>query len=576
MAYDGIVTRAVTESLQQMMTGSRVTKIYQPHKTDLLFHIRSQRKNYKLLFSANAQFARCHLITAAMENPKEPSMFCMLLRKHLEGSIIDQISQDGFERIIHIDFRSRDELGDTVYKRLIIELMGKHSNIILTEKDSGRIIDSIKHLSPSVNRYRTVLPGQAYVSPPPQNKYDPLKVSENDLLKVLDLNAGKIDRQLVQNISGFSPQLAKEIIHRAGLPTIDAILKSFFAVQNQIKQGDYKPNIVYEKQGKDQFHVIDMTHQSGQHKFYDDVHRMLEDYYLIKSESDQVKQRAGDLSHFMINEQKKNQTKLKKLYRTLKESEEAKTFQLYGELVTAHMHMIKQGDKELEAVNYYDENQSKIIIPLNPNKTPSENAQSYFKKYNKAKNAKYMVEKQIEKTKEEIDYFDRLLQQIESASLKDIDEIREELEDGGYLKRKNRGKQKNKKQKPQLEKYTATDGTLILVGKNNKQNDFLTTKEANSNETWLHTKDIPGSHVVIRSQDFSDETLMEAANLAAYFSKSKLSSSVPVDYTLIKHVKKPSGAKPGFVIYDHQKTVYVTPDEQLVIKMRKEPSAHQS
>lgn len=501
-------------------------------------------------------------------------MFCMLLRKHLEGSIIEAINQNGFERIIHIDFRTRDELGDIIYKRLIIELMGKHSNIILTEKASGRIIDSIKHLSPSVNRYRTVLPGQTYVSPPPQDKFDPLEAAEQDLLKVLDFNAGKIDRQLVNHIGGFSPLLSKEILHRAGLPTRDAVLKAFFEVQKDIKQSDYKPNIIYQDQGKDQFHVLDITHLSGQRKFYENIHQMLEDYYLIKAESDLVKQRAGDLSHFIMNELKKNQTKLKKLYRTLEQSKEAKTYQLYGELLTAHMHMIKQGDKNVEVINYYDENQDKISIPLNPNLSPSENAQAYFKKYNKAKNAKIMVEQQIEKTIEEIDYFERLLQQIESASLKDIDEIREELEDGGYLKRKNRSKPKNKKSKPELEKYYSSDGTLILIGKNNKQNDFLTTKEANSHETWLHTKDIPGSHVVIRSKDFSQETLMEAANLAAYFSKSRLSSRVPVDYTLIKHVRKPSGAKPGFVIYDHQKTVYVTPDEQLVMKMRKEPSAH--
>ncbi|GAY74457.1 fibronectin/fibrinogen-binding protein [Sporolactobacillus inulinus] len=245
---------------------------------------------------------------------------------------------------------------------------------------------------------------------------------------------------------------------------------------------------------------------------------------------------------------------------------------MYGELLTASMHQIKRGDQRAEVVNYYDPNQEKVTIKLNPNRTPSENTQAYFKKYNKAKTAKHVVAEQVVETQREIAYFEGLVQQIESASLKDIEEIREELVDGGYLKKKHRQKERKSKHKPVLDHYYASDGTLILVGKNNKQNDYLTTKAAARDEIWLHTKDIPGSHVVIRSQDPSEETLLEAAHLAAFYSKSRMGSGVPVDYTKVRYVKKPSGAKPGFVIYTDQKTVYITPDESLVLKMRNQPA----
>ncbi|TCP29122.1 putative ribosome quality control (RQC) complex YloA/Tae2 family protein [Scopulibacillus darangshiensis] len=567
MVYDGIVTRAVTKSLQ-ILPGGRLSKIYQPHPSELLFHVRAHGSNYKLLLSTNAQFARYHLTKATYDNPKEPSMFCMLLRKHLEGSIIDSLEQVGCERIVHLDFRAKNEFGDLTYKRLIIELMGRHSNIILTDRESGRIVDSIKHLSPSMNSYRTVMPGLDYISPPHQDKLNPLEATPEDLLRVLDFNAGRLENQIVQAVSGFSPQLAKEMLHQAGLPHRDAVAEAFANIQEKLNTNKYQPAIIYSPNGKDQFHVIEMSHLKGNHDIYQDVNKMLEHYYATKAESDLVKQKANDLHKFISNEKKKNHTKLKKLNRTLKEAEESATFQLYGELLTANMHLMKKGDEKIEAVNYYDENQEKITIALNPNKTPSENAQFYYKKYNKAKTAKKVVEQQINMTEQEIDYFDRLMQQIESASLKDVEEIRDELEEGGYLKKRKKKQSKNHKQKPHLEHYYSSNGTLILVGKNNKQNDYLTTKEAKTDETWLHTKDIPGSHVVIRTKDVTENTLLEAANLAAYFSKSKMSSSVPVDYTLIKHVKKPNGAKPGYVIYDHQKTIYVTPDEQLVLKLK--------
>lgn len=295
---------------------------------------------------------------------------------------------------------------------------------------------------------------------------------------------------------------------------------------------------------------------------------MLDRFFFGKAERDRVKQQAHDLERFMQNEKNKNEKKLIKLEKTLQDAGKADKYQLFGELLTANMYALKKGDKDIEVVNYYDENGGTVKIALDPLKTPSENAQRYFQKYQKAKNSIVVVEEQIEKTKEEILYFDSLLQQMEAASSKDIEEIREELAEEGYMRNRKTKNAKKKPTKPVLDKYVASDGTEIFVGKNNKQNDYLTTKFARRDEIWLHTKDIPGSHVVIRSLEPAEETLLEAAKIAAYYSKAKESSSVPVDFTKIRHVKKPSGAKLGFVTYDNQQTVYVTPDADTVMKLK--------
>ncbi len=567
MSFDGIVTRSVVNELHSALHTGRIVKVYQPQDTDLLLHVRAGRTTHKWLISANAQFSRTHLTTESLENPKEPPMFCMVLRKHLEGAFIEKIEQQGFERTIHVSIKGKNDIGDTVQKTLIIELMGKHSNIILVDH-KDMILDAIKRLSPAVNRHRTILPGRPYVLPPEQGKANPLEIDRDGLLRRLDFNAGKLDRQLLAAVEGFSPLLTKEIVFRAGLSHKETLLDAFFALQDQIKKQEFEPNIVQVPGQREAFHVIALTHLDGKVERYDSVSEMLASYYSLKAESDAVKQKAGDLGRVVSTEYKKNESKLIKLYATLKESEEAATYQLNGELLTAHMHMVKKGDASVTVVNYYDPEQQSIEIALDLNRTPSENAQRYFKKYNKLKSAKKAVEEQIEQTKEEMIYLDHVSQQIESASLRDIEEIREELEEGGYVRKRKRRAKTTKPTKPVIESYTATDGTTILVGKNNRQNDYLTMRLADSEDVWLHTKDIPGSHVVIRSNSPSEETIKEAAGLAAYFSKSRLSSGVPVDFTEVKHVRKPNGAKPGFVIYDHQNTIYVTPDERLVQKLK--------
>ncbi|MGO4887841.1 NFACT family protein [Anaerobacillus sp. MEB173] len=569
MSFDGIVTNAVTTELSNELTTGRVTKIYQPFKTELIFTIRANGKNQQLLLSANPSFARVHLTNEKYDNPKEPPMFCMLLRKHLEGSIIEKIEQTEMERIITIHIKGTDELGDRAYKKLIIEIMGRHSNIILLNQEDGKIIDSIKHIPPALSSYRTILPGHLYKEPPSQDKLNPLTVDKETFLKKIDFNAGKLENQIIHQFTGISPTVAKEIVSRAGLANRDNLPQSFIDVMTQIKEKNFEPQMIM-CENKEYFSVIPLTHVKGEVRRFVNSSEMLDRYFYGKAERDRVKQQATDLERFLKNELQKNKKKIKKLQNTLKDAEKAQQFQRYGELLTANLYLVKRGDKDITVVDYYDEQGRTVTISLDPQKSPSDNAQQYYRKYTKAKNSVAVVEEQIEKANEEIIYLEQLIQQMESALPKDVEEIREELVEEGYIRNRQKGQKKKKKDiKPVLEQYLSTEGIEILVGKNNKQNEYLTNKLARQDETWLHTKDIPGSHVVIRSQSYGEQTLLEAANLAAFFSKAKHSSSVPVDYTKIRHVKKPSGAKPGFVIYEQQTTIYVTPNEDLVLSLRK-------
>lgn len=570
MSFDGFMTRAITNELSHLLTSGRISKIYQPFKTELLFTIRARGKNHQLLLSANANFARIHLTTEKYDNPAVPPMFCMLLRKHLEGSLIENIEQLEMERIIIFTLRSKDELGDESYKKLYVEIMGRHSNITLVDAESGLILDSIKHISLSQSSYRTVLPGHTYKLPPNQEKADPFALDEEQLLRRIDFNAGKIDRQLVEQLAGLSPQLAADMLYRAGSVVNKTTLPpAVLEVISMAREHRYQPEMLVTKQGKELFSPFSLQHVDGERRRFATVSELLDRFYFGKAERDRVKQQAHDLERFLRNEKQKNEKKIKKLEKTLKQAEQAALYQKLGELLTANLHLVPRHAKEIEVIDYYDENAGKLVIPLDPQKSASQNAQSYFKRYNKAKNSLKVVEEQIQKAEEEIVYFDQLIQQTESAAPRDIEEIREELMEEGYLRRRHAPKKKKKETKPQVEQYRSSTGIDFFVGKNNKQNDYVTNTLGRQDEIWLHTKDIPGSHVLIRSTDPDETTLQEAATVAAYFSKARQSSSVPVDYTRIRHVKKPNGAKPGFVIYEQQTTLFVTPDEDLVRSLRK-------
>ncbi|MEC3886154.1 NFACT RNA binding domain-containing protein [Halobacillus sp. HZG1] len=569
MSFDGIVTRAITNELNETIQSGRIMKIYQPTETELVFTVRSNRKKQTLLLSAHPSYARFHLTEDQYHNPKEPPMLCMLLRKHLIGGFIERIEQVDMERIVKFHIRTRNEVGDETMKTLIIEVMGKHSNILLVDEEEGHMLDSIKHLPPSQNRHRTIMPGQPYKLPPEQGKINPVDLDPDSFIRKLDFNSGKMDKQILNVVMGFSPMITKEIVHRAGLGGSQTVKEAYREIREIILNHAYEPQI--HRAEKEQFYVIPLHAFSDDVEKFESVSAMLDDYYSGKAERDRVKQQAGDLHRFLKNERDKNKRKIKKHETTLKKSESAEEYQKLGELLTAHMHMVKTGDESVTVVDYYDPDQSEMTIELNPNKSPSENAQSYFQTYAKLKKSKEVVQIEIQKAEDEILYFDRLIQQVETAREEDIEEIREELREQGYLKKKpaTKGNRKNKPQKPKPESFESTDGTLIYVGRNNKQNEYLTNRMANKMDIWLHAKDIPGSHVVIRDEDPSEDTLFEAAQLAANFSKSSRSSSVPVDYTRIRHVKKPSGAKPGFVTYDQQQTLFVTPDSTFIKRLKK-------
>lgn len=581
MALDGLVLHAIVHELQACV-GGRINKIHQPTENDVIMHIRAQGQNVKLLLSANPTYPRVQITEQSSLNPMDAPMFCMLLRKHCESGVIEAVEQIGMERVIRMQIRHRDELGDMSTKHIIVEIMGRHSNIILLDPATETILDGIHHVTPAISSYRIVMPGSKYVTPPEQDKQNPLEADASAFKQALSQDPGeeesqeKPEHKLVAAYSGLSPLIAKEIVSRSrqdgnieNEDDLSALWTAFDGVMTAVRQHRYEPVIVeQEGTGKLFFAMTPLTHITGISTSYATPSDCLEHFYGDKAERDTVKQRVADLLRFLHNEANKNVKKLEKLQETVDDSKEADKYRILGELLTASLHLIKRGDREVEIINYYDEDQALIKINLDPLLNPSENAQRYFKKYTKMKNSTAIVEEQIAQTHQEITYLNSLLQQLSVASLTDIEEIRDELMEQGYVRDRNKKQRKKKKKdKPALACYLSSEGVPIYVGKNNTQNEYLTNRLASSMDTWLHTKDIPGSHVVIRSDSFSETTLLEAAQLAAYFSQAKHSSQVPVDYTAIKHVHKPNGSKPGFVIYVNQKTLFVTPDENMIKQM---------
>lgn len=559
MAFDGLFTTAMTEELQQLVTG-RIAKIHQPNAQEIVMHIRANSNNYKLLFSIHSAYARVQITTQTIDNPTEPPMFCTLLRKHLEGGVIAAITQEDGDRIITFDINATNEIGDPVKRIVSAEIMGRHSNVLLIDAQTNKIIDSLKHLPPAVNSYRTVMPGAAYIAPPAQQKANPFTASAEDVAAFFA--RPREAKEVQQQFAGFSTMHAQELLHRIG--DGDALT----AWQQFLQQlRDAHAPTYCEVGNKVLFSPTTITHVEEATESFTSLGALLDRVFFARAERDRVKQQAGDLERWLQNERDKLQLKMRKLEQDYARAEKLDTLQLYGELLMANIYAFSKGETSVTVANYYSEEGEMVTIPLNPRKTPVENAQHYYTRYTKAKNALIMVKQQLEKTAADLTYFELLAQQVQHASPSDIEEIREELAEQGLL-RLRASKKKKKVTKPAPESYMSSTGIPISVGKNNKQNDFLTFKLAKRFETWLHTKDIPGSHVVIHSDAPDEQTLAEAAVLSAYFSKARESSAVPVDYTEVRHVKKPNGAKPGFVIYFEQKTLFVTPDEALVMQLK--------
>ena len=586
MALDGLVIHSIVNELHNKLLGGKIDKVYQPENDEVVLHIRNNKENFKLVLSCSASNPRVYLANNyKKENPINAPMFCMLFRKYIQGGNIVDISQVGFERIIKISVESFDELKEKTTKDIIIEIMGRHSNIILTHSLDDKIIDSAKRIPPSVSRVRQILPGQTYILPPAQDKLNPIDNIDIDSFKnTLNNFDSSIFKAIYSKFLGISPVIAKEICFRANVDEntlineissddINKVYKEFISLFKDIKNNIYNPSMVMDESIDKvlDFSCINLNQFSNLSIINDDsISKILENYYATKDIKDRIHQRSSDLRKSISIKLDRLYNKLNKQQKELLESENADIYKVKGELITSYIYMIEKGMENIEVPNFYDPEYKNIKISLNKNFTPSENAQKYFKKYNKMKTAKKEITSQVEITKEEVNYLENILLSIENCeTLAELMDIREELTKVGYL----RGKINNKKETKLTTKpheFISSDGFKILVGKNNKQNDHLTLKIASNDDIWMHTKNIPGSHVIIKTdgKEVSDETIFEGAMLAAYFSKSKLSSQVPVDYTKKKNIKKPNGAKPGMVIYETNSTIYVTPTEELVAKLK--------
>jgi predicted ribosome quality control (RQC) complex YloA/Tae2 family protein len=563
MPFDGLVTASTTYVLNQKLTNGKIEKIFQPEADEILFYIHSGKITYKLLLSTNSSHARLHLISDSMANPQNPMGFCMLLRKHLLNGRITSVVQIQSERIVEIAVDSNNEMGFSVSKKIIIEIMGKHSNITLVDNQSNKIIDSIKRISLDVNRYRQVLPGFQYVYPPDQSKksfYDLSKQEFMALLNMQELSETGTPAALVAGIQGISPAFAKELCHRAS--SIDALYSVFSTYIKHLREGIFDPCVYLSSTDAPvDFHCFPLSMNAEFYKelHFNDINEATEFFFQNRESSNKLKQKSSDLLKALTNSLDKLYLKKQKLSQDLLNAENHEHFKLYGELITANMYNIHQKDTETTVLNYY--NDEYVSIPLDSRLSASKNAQSYFKKYAKAKTAVIEKNLQLKETDKDIAYLESILTYIENASeFENIEEIRQELIDGGFM-RKRKNNYRPAKIKPEPFVFISSDGFRILVGKNNRDNDILTFRTASSKDIWLHTKDIPGSHVVISSdgKPVPERTLQEAASIAAYYSKGRQSENVPVDYTQIRHVKKPAGAKPGMVIFINNKTIFVNP-----------------
>ncbi|MCB4990970.1 NFACT family protein [Streptococcus mutans] len=549
MSFDGFFLHHLTKELQEQILWGRIQKVNQPFEQELVLTIRNNRQNYKLLLSAHPVFGRVQLTKTDFQNPQSPNTFTMIMRKYLQGALIENIEQIENDRILEMSISNKNEIGDQIKVTMIIEIMGKHSNIILLDKNEGKIIESIKHIGFTQNSYRTILPGSRYLAPPKIQAQNPFTISDETLFEILqteDLAANNLQKLF----QGLGRDTAAELSQRLKTDTFKNF-KLFF-------DSPTSPTLTEKS-----FTAI--TFSNSQETF-GSLSDLLDYFYQDKAERDRIAQQASDLIHRIQNELEKNKKKLKKQEQELQDTDKAEEFRQKGELLTTHLNQVPNNQDSVELDNYYTG--QKVSIPLNKALTPSQNAQRYFKKYQKLKEAVKHLGSLISETKATIQYLESVDNALNQASLSEISEIREELVQTGFVKRRHREKiQKRKKPEP----YLASDGkTIILVGKNNLQNDELTFKMSKKGELWFHAKDIPGSHVLIKDNlNPSDEIKTDAAELAAYFSKARLSNLVQVDMIEAKKLNKPSKAKPGFVTYRGQKTLRVTPNEAKIKAMKR-------
>ncbi len=579
MAFDGLVVRALALELSEKLNNARLDKVYQPENDELLLTFHGPAGNYKLTLSANASIPRIALAEETKENPMVAPMFCMLLRKHLTSAHVTAVRQPALERLLSICFETRNELGDKVEKSLVIEIMGRHSNIILVD-ENGKVADSIKRIDFSVSSKRQILPGLPYELPPAQDKTDPLACSLEDLLAALpdESEPVRADKAILSAFQGISPLVAREIAFRAlgeadcqgnlsysQKLDIATTMQSLFA---PLKDGTPTPCYLTDSRTDKlmEFSAVPITQygESALSHQEDSMGLLISRFYKERDKKEQMTRRSATLSKLVSNHIERCAKKLALQEAELCDTEKKEEWRQFGELITANLYQMEKGMENLRVQNYFDETMSMVTIPLDSTLSPAANAQKYYKKYTKAKTAAEELLKQMTAAREELAYLESVeeaLERAETAAM--LSQIGDELAEEGYIRRTQNPKKKKDAPASPME-LTTQDGFTLLIGKNNRQNDYLTCRLAQNKDLWFHTKNIPGSHGVLRfdpSRPFTDEAILEAAQTVAYFSKAKDSAQVPVDYTEIKNVKKPSGAKPGFVIYTTNQTVYVTPKE---------------
>ena len=559
MSFDGMVTYSAAKEFSDKLRLGKIEKIYQPQPEQLLFIIHTKNGKKKLFISASGNHSAAYLVDDTPENPAVPPVFCMVLRKHLSAARITDIVQYQNDRIIEILMETVNELGFSVNKKLIIEIMGKHSNVLLIDMATDKIIDSIKHVSIDVNRARQILPGKAYQYPPAQEKIPFKDVTLTDMERLVS-HQSQPERSILSGIQGISPALAQTIAYAGDAHACFDKLEDIIA---SIDADNIRPAVYLDEKGKPvDFHITALSALEGACDTitFDTFSRAAEYFFKHRETSNTVKQKSNDLLRIVRSHLDKLKLKTQRLNEDLYKAENSEKYRLYGELLTANLHMAKQGDTFAEVINYYDG--STLKIPLDPKYSPAKNAQNFYKKYGKSKTAVKEKKIQLEEVSREIEYLESVVSYAERVkTIEEIDLLKQELIDSGFIRYRKSKRDQVKKNKPKPHRYTLSSGKTVLVVRNNKQNDWLTLKKAASTDIWLHTKDIPGSHTVIllEGSEASETDLFEAAAIAAFHSKGADAENVPVDYTRIRYVKKPNGAKPGMVIFTHNRTLYVNP-----------------
>ncbi|MGL4873661.1 MAG: Rqc2 family fibronectin-binding protein [Clostridium sp.] len=571
MALDGIFLNSLVSNLKECLIDGKIDKINQPEKDEIILTIRKNRKNLKLLISASPRFSRIHLTNIQKDNPLAAPLFTMVLRKYLiSGTILDIIQIDG-DRIVEILISSNDELGFNSQYSLIIEIMGRHSNITLVRKRDNKVMESIKHITPDINTFRVLYPGTSYVYPPKSQKLNPYNFTLDEFTPFVNTLESLNENFFSDTFAGISKPLSHELTKRLLDKKVD--FKDITSLFN------FCINIFLELKISKEFYIF--TDLNGNFKDfhsikfegfnyipYDDAGILIEDFYFKKDKQDRLHNKSNDLSRFISTNIERCLKKERILTKQIEDSKEKEKFKIYGDLLTSYIYSIKEGMKEITLQNFYSESLEDIKIPLKVNKSPSQNIQNYYKKYNKMKKGEEEALIQLQKNEAELGYLNSVLTNLHNIEdYGEIDEIKSELMETGYLKFKKLKKTNNKKSKPLH--FISSQGIDIYVGKNNIQNDYLSLKFAKKSWIWMHAKDVPGSHVILCTDELLDKTLEEASVIAAYYSKAKTGTKVPVDYTFVKNLKKPTGSKMGMVIYHTNWTLYTEPSDFNTLKIQK-------